>query len=333
MRTHRRVHARIVAWPNIDAAAREACRGKRRRPATARFLLTREERLAELHAALCEERWRPSGYRTHVILDPKPRLISAAPFVDRVVHHAVHRVVEPILARRFVDASFACRPGRGTHRAVLAFQGGLRRFPWVGRLDVRRYFLEIDWAVLRALIAGPIRDDACVRLLDDIIRSGAGLYASPRVRGALGLPADHTAGFGKGLPIGNLTSQLFANLYLDGLDHFAMRTLKVGGYLRYMDDAVFFGRSRTEVNAWREAMADWLRDERRLEVHPGRAASTRGTFRFLGYVVTKEERRVARRGTRRLAGRLRARGAAVASEGQAEEVAERVRAEVRGWLL
>ena len=178
-RTAKQLWPRVVDPDNVWQAFREAARGKRRRPDVAAFLLDREAKLQQLNDELTARRWTPRGYKTFVISIPKRRLISAAPFRDRIVHHAVHRVLAPVLLRRMLPDSYACLVGRGTHRAILAFQEGLRRHRWVVRLDVRRYFLEIRWNRLMAVISGSVRDDQLLALIDTILVSGRGLYACP----------------------------------------------------------------------------------------------------------------------------------------------------------
>ena len=308
MRTHRHLYSRVIHPRNLWAAYLDARRGKRRRPPVAAFALYEEEALEDLHAALVSGRWRPRGYRVKVISEPKKRLISAAPFSDRVVHHAIHRVLAPVLTKRFIADSYACLPGRGTHRAILQFQQGLRRHPWMARMDIERYFLEVDWDVLLGVIGRTVRDRRLMALLERVLASGEGLYARPDVLDALGLVGRYVPRSQKGLPIGNLTSQLFANVYLDGLDHYAKRELKVPAFCRYMGDIVLFGPSRAVVRRWAQACESWLGSERLLTVQPGcdRVMETGQTFRFLGYTVTRRTRRISGRTLRRMRARLRA---------------------------
>ena len=307
LRTYRNLHAKVISHANIRAAFLEACRGKRRRPDVAAFAMEQEVRLARLARALETGSWRPGGYRLFAIREPKPRLIAAAPFPDRIVHHAVHRVLAPLLCRRFMPESFACLPGRGSHRAVLSFQQGLRRHAWLVRLDMKRYFLEIRWEILLSIIGRSVRDSELLALLEIILCSGAGLYQQPRVLESLGLARAYNPEPRKGLPIGNLTSQIFANVYLDGLDHFARRQLKVPHYIRYMDDVVIFGERRGQVREWAEACTCWLAERRRLETHRDRQRPLRTpqTFRFLGHVVSRDERRITQRTVRRMLGKVR----------------------------
>ena len=318
MRPARRLFPRIIAADNVWAAYREARAGKRRRPDVARFALDEDEHVTRLIDELRTGRWRPGRYALRVISEPKRRLIAAAPFRDRVVHHAVHRVLAPLLEPGFVDTSYACRPGLGTHRAVLAFQRGLARYRYVLRMDVKRYYLEIGWDRLNELLRRRIDDDELHELLDTIIESGEGLYANPAVLQALGLANRYRPHPRKGLPIGNLTSQLFGNFFLDGFDHFLKRELKVPVHIKYMDDVALFGDRRGEMRDWLRACVDWLRRERGLEVavKGGAPLSTRATYRFLGVTVARGSRQVSRATVRRM--QARARKAARAGMSDAE---------------
>jgi hypothetical protein len=247
-----------------------------------------DQRLVGLQRELASQRYRPRGYRLMLIQEPKRRLIAAAQVRDRVVHHALHRVLAPLLDPGLIATTFACLQGRGSHRAVLSFQQGLRRYPFVLVLDIRHYFLSIDQQILMAVMARSIKDCPLLDLLHTIAVSGDGLYRHPGVPDTLGLGPDFPAP-GVGLPIGNLTSQWWGNHYLSGLDHFIKRDLKLPHYLRYMDDLALFAASRGELNRARERVARWLWAQRRLRLkHPGAAPrATGGRFTYLGQRVSR----------------------------------------------
>jgi len=307
MRTARGLFDRVVSPDNLWLAYCDARRHKSRRPDVAYFTLHAETLLHELSAALREERWQPGGCKCLVIREPKRRLISAASFSDRVVHHAVHRHLAPVLLRRHMPDSFACIEGRGTHHAILAFQEGLRRHPWLIRLDVRRFFLEISWDHILNIVTRSVHDPPMMRLLNAILESGRGLYHDAELLEFLGLKDAYQPEPRKGLPIGNLTSQLFPNVYLDGVDHLIKRNLKIPTYVRYMDDLVLFGPKASTLSIWAKQVRDWLLSERNLPTRmPGEGPQrTSGHHRFLGYTVSREQRRVSRDTLRRLRGRLK----------------------------
>lgn len=186
--------------------------------------------------------------------------------------------------------------------------------------------------MLMTIMNRRIRDRAFLGLIERVLESGAGLYQHPEVLRWVGLDGKYRPDPRKGLPIGNLTSQFFANLYLAGLDQYAKRVCKIPLYLRYMDDLVIFGASRAEVDAHRGALSRWLKTERKLKVHArGKAQPTRDHFRFLGYIVDRNERRVARRAVRRLQAKLR--GFAYGGTAQRQALAEQTRAVVRSWVF
>lgn len=235
----------LTSWENLTAAARAAARGKRRRPDVARFLHELESNLCGLQRELEDGSYRHGGYRTFWIQDPKPRLISAAPFRDRVVHHALTRVLEPIFERRFTDYSFASRKGFGQHRALRLAREACRRYGFVLKCDIRKYFPSIDHAILKELIARVVKCGRTLELAGRIIDG-----SNEQEDAAACFPGDSLfTPFERrrGLPIGNQTSQFFGNVYLNPLDHYVLRELRPALYLRYVDDFVLFGDDKREL--------------------------------------------------------------------------------------
>lgn len=301
------IFERLVARDNLWAAWLDFQRGKRGRPAVQRFAPDAAAELVDLRRELREGTYRPGPYRRLLLCEPKRRLIAAAPVRDRVVHHAVHRVLAPVLDRGLIDGTFACLPGRGSHRALLAFVAALRRRRFVLHLDIRRYFLSIDRAVLiDEVMARKIKDRRTLALLRTIADSGADLYRVPGVVDFLGLE-DGFPPPGCGLPIGNLTSQWWGNHYLAGFDHFALRTLKVPYYQRYMDDFVLMTDSAAQLEEARLAIAAWLAQHRRLQLKDPHAPvrPCDATLTYLGQRVSRRgvapKRAAWRRFTRRVA--------------------------------
>ncbi len=319
----------VVSAANLWQAWKDFRRGKGRRPSVRAFERGADRRVFRLHRELAAGAYAPAGYRLKVIFEPKRRLIAAAPVRDRVVHHAVHRLLAPRLDRRLVDTTFACREGYGNHRAVLAFLAALRRHRWVLLLDLRHYFLSVDRGILvDRVMGGRLKDRPLLELLRTIAESGAGLYRHPAVVGFLGLEAGFPPA-GCGLPIGNLTSQWWGNQYLADFDHFVKRDLKVPHYQRYMDDVTLFGDSARGLERARDAAAGWLAGERRLrfKAPAARPRSTGGRFTYLGY-------RVSRAGiepTREVIARMRRRLSAVVRD-RSRETVERSVASYMGLL-
>jgi hypothetical protein len=284
------LHARLCDPDHLDTAAAATTRGKRRRPDVAWFLFRREAALAALREDLLADRYRPAGFELLYVHEPKARVISRAPVLDRVVHTALVHLMEPVLTRSVLPESFACRRGLGTHRAVLRLLALVRRHRFAVHLDVRGYFPSIDLDLLRGLLRRRIRDERFLAVVDAVLEAGARVYATPRARAHARLSASWPPP-GRGLPIGALTSQLFAaHVYLDALDHFVKRELKVPGYVRYVDDIFLFGDARGQLQRWREAVGRFLAESRHLELkYPhARVLSCRGHLDALGHRVTRE---------------------------------------------
>lgn len=223
------LYERIIEFGNLRLAARKALRGKKGKPRVAKFYFNLENELLDLQRELKEKTYRPRPLRRFQVREPKVREISAADFRDRVVHHAICNIVEPVLERRFIYHSYACRKGKGTHRAVDRAQQFSQKSNFFLKCDVRKFFDSVDHDILKVMLRRVFKDKELLWLLDTIIDS----------------PGER-----KGLPIGNLTSQNFANLYLDILDHFIKDEIGVKGYIRYMDDFVLFHNSKEQLHRW-----------------------------------------------------------------------------------
>ncbi len=283
------VRLEVIAAPeSLLCAWRRYSAGKRRRPAVARFALDAERRLLNLSEALFRGDYYPGPYRLLEIRDPKPRLIAVATVGDRVVHRAIHDALAPCFNRSFITDSYACRRGRGSHRAVLRFLEFQRRYRNLLHLDIQRYFPSVDHEILLGLLASRLRDRRITALLETILASGDELYRRPRV--AAFYPAACTDDPPRGLPIGNLTSQWWGNLYLDGLDHFVKRELGIKGYLRYMDDLVCFADEAARLRECRWRIEEWLWENRRLRLNRrrGHVRSTELPQSYLGHRVTQQ---------------------------------------------
>lgn len=224
----------IIDFENLLEAARKAQRSKRFRPNVLAFNYTLEDQLLRLQHELQTQTYQPGDYRTFRIFEPKPRLISAAPYRDRVVHHALCNIIVPIFEQTFIDDSYANRSGYGTHRALRRFTKFARSHRLILQCDVQKYFPSIDHEILKAVIRRKIKCPETLWLIEQIIdRSNEQDPVLHYFPGDTLLTPNERR---KGLPIGNLTSQFFANCYLNGLDHFVKEDLKAKCYLRYVDD-------------------------------------------------------------------------------------------------
>ena len=180
MKSYRNLYLQIISWHNLYTAWRKARKGKRGKVPAASFEYHLEENLLALQDELTHKNYRPGAYNSFYIHEPKRRLISAAPFRDRVVHHALSNIIEPIFERSFVAGSYANRLGKGTHRALDRCQKYSRRFRFVLQCDVRQFFPSIDHAILRRQLARKIRDEDTLWLIDQILAGGGAVPATER---------------------------------------------------------------------------------------------------------------------------------------------------------
>lgn len=288
----------LATWENLTLAYQNASRGKRGRAATAAFELYLGDHLVDLKRELNGQTWQPGGYHSFYIHEPKRRLISAAPFRDRVVHHALCNLTIPIFERRLNFDSYANRPGKGTHRALDRCQFFARRYRFCLPCDVVQFFPAIDHAVLRSILRRMLPDGSLFWLIDRLLASGNGVLAGEYQM--VYFPGDDlfSAIRARGLPIGNLTSQWWANCYLAPFDDFIKRELHVPGYVRYVDDFLLFGNDKEQLWQWRSALIERLQ-RFRLTIHAESAVPRPVTegISFLGFIVFPRRRRLkARRG-------------------------------------
>lgn len=234
---------RVISFENLYAAYIEARRGKRERTAVMHFTANVEENLINLHNHLVWKSWRPGKPREFVVKEPKLRLIQAPPFTDRVIHHALVQVVEPLFERKFIYDSYACRRGKGTQAAVARVQYFLRvaRRNWgdgcyVLQADISRFFASIKHSILMEQISRTIRDPDILWLWQTIV-SGYGCD-------------------GVGQPVGALTSQLGANLMMNHLDHVAKDDMGLKYFVRYMDDFVVILPNKAEAARVMQALTE-----------------------------------------------------------------------------
>ena len=240
--------SQVTGFSNLLAAAKRARQGCGWGPESARFFFHLEPELLRLRRELQSGVHHPGPYRFFEVRDPKQRTIAVAPFRDRVVHHAVVAVLEPIFERCFIFDSHATRKGKGTHAAIGRAQFFLRRWPWYLKMDVEKYFASVDHDILLALLARKIKDRRLLNLLERIIRNADGR--------------------GIGLPIGNLTSQFLANVYLDPFDHLLKDRWRIPGYVRYMDDWVIFSDGPGPLRALIPSIEEFLWQRLRLRLKP-----------------------------------------------------------------
>ncbi len=246
--------AAVAERSNLTLALWKAARGRRRQPAVRRWMADADRRLDALAKAIRAGHAPAQQLRSFVIHDPKRRSISAPCFADRVLHHAILNLTEERFDAALVPSSHACRPGKGVHAGVLAVQQALRCWPWYVQVDVASYFASIDHTLLLEHLRRRFKGQAFLALLERIVR-GARIPAGAAAPGC-------------GLPIGALTSQHFANAYLDAADRWLLAQAAVCAHVRYMDDIVWCCRSAEAAAAVLARFEPWLLAERALRLKP-----------------------------------------------------------------
>ena len=304
MKTHNRFFQKICSFENFLSAARKAQRGKRFQDQVSAFNFHLERELYRLQAELQTQTYRPGPYYEFHIYEPKLRKISAAPYRDRVVHHALCNVIEPIFDPTFIFDTYACRKGKGTHKAVDRFTEFSRKNTYVLKCDIKKYFPSIDHEILKTRLRRKIRDPQVLWLLDLIVdSSNPQEYVHEYFEGDdLLTPLNRR----RGIPIGNLTSQFFANIYLNGFDHFVKEDLRCRYYIRYMDDFVVLEKDKARLHEVKAEMEDYLAGFRlKLHVHKCQIFPVKDGTDFLGYQVFPTHRRLRPSSVRRARRRLR----------------------------
>lgn len=289
------MYTEVTSWENLLQAFKNASRGKRGHPDVAEFEYRLEDNILLLQHELQQQNYQPGRYQSFYIHEPKQRLISAAPFRDRVVHHALCQIIEPIFEASFISDSYANRIGKGTHRALNRTQYFSRRFKYVLQCDLKQFFPSIDSAILKQILSKKILDKDVLWLIDQIITSGNGI--NRETYEMVYFPKDDLFAINRprGLPIGNLTSQFWANVFLNPFDHFVKRELRCPAYVRYVDDFLLFSNEKQELWHWKKVISRRL-EKFRLILHSGAQPRpvTEG-IPFLGFRIFPEKRRLKRR--------------------------------------
>ena len=319
---------RLCSFDNLLTAAQNARRGKRNRPDVAQFHFRLEPNLFALQRELLAGTYQPGRYRQFWITEKKARLISAAPYGDRVVHHALCNVLNPLWEPRFIHDSYACRVGKGTHAAANRVAEFLRAGGWVLKMDLRKYFPSLDHEILLGLIARRVRERKVLELVRRIVET-----SPPQEPADWYFPGDDLfTPFQRkrGIPIGNLTSQFFANVYLNDLDRFAKEVLGCRAYIRYVDDITVFDDDKKRLWDISRRLAEFLIRER-LSLHPDKTfvlPVTEGVD-HLGYRVYPTHRRLRRDNVWRFLRKMRQMQALYAED---KVTLAEISASVQSWL-
>jgi len=285
MKVYKNVFNKIISLENLFLAWDKFKSNKQKKRDVLQFEWRLEENIFQLHRDLRYKRYKHGAYSSFYIHDPKQRHIHKAIVRDRILHHAVFNVLNPIFEPTFIPNSLSCRIDKGTHKGIDILEKALRQISnnnfkpcFTLKCDIKKFFETVDHSILLTIIKKRIKDEDTIWLLEEIIESFSSQYSTPFNQ--------------KGLPIGNLTSQLFANLYLDDFDQFIKKKLKVKHYIRYTDDFVIVVNDKSYLKNLITPIRTFLSNKLALELH-----SKKITIRkfhqgvdFLGYVVLPHHR-------------------------------------------
>ncbi len=295
MVTNNNLFNEIINPENLFQAWEEFKRGKQKKPDVLAFEKNLEQNIFQLHRDLTNRTYKHGPYRSFYIYDPKRRHIHKATVRDRVLHHAIFRVLNWVFEPTFIPRSFSCRFGKGTHKGVAVLEQMQRqishsytRKSFTLKCDVKKFFDTIDHSFLLSTIKRRISDQNAIWLLEEIIESFLSEYSDLFNR--------------RGVPIGNLTSQLFANIYMNEFDQFVKHGLKVKNYVRYTDDFIVVSTDVDYLLGLIKPMFKFLKTKLGLSLHPekvGIGKISQGTD-FLGYVLLPYHRRLRKRSERRM---------------------------------
>lgn len=289
---------KLISDANLLGAAKNTMRnGIRFKAEGAKWKLEQEKHLLKLKKMLLDQTYKHGAYQTFTVLDPKKRSILAAHLSDRVLHHAIYDVLTPLIDKKFIYHSYACRKNKGQHKAIDQAQKWCRDSRYFMHLDIKKFFASIDREVLKKIISKTVKDIAVRSLLFEVIDSSTkhGFFCTNLQMQLFDVEtkSDDYPTSKSGIPIGNLTSQLFANWYLDTLDQYVKHQLKIKKYIRYMDDFVLFTDSKQALIQAEQHIKLFCRNVLKLEVHDsgGPTCTSRG-LTFLGFRIFKYHIRV-----------------------------------------
>ncbi len=276
------IHNDIISLDNLLSAWQEFIKGKRNRKDTQEFQYRLFDNIFALHTDLKNNTYQHDGYEAFNISDPKPRNIHKAKVRDRLLHHAIYRKLYPFFNKTFISDSYSCRYGEGTHKAMDRFRAfaytvskNHTKTVWVLKCDIKKFFASIDHEILKKVLAQHIEDKDLLRLLGHIVSSFS-------TKDKLGV----------GLPLGNLTSQLLVNIYMNKFDQFVKRRLKTKYYIRYADDFVFLHQDKKYLESLIPQISEFLSAHLRLTLHPDKLfiKTLASGVDFLGWVHFPDNR-------------------------------------------
>lgn len=299
MKVYRNLFNKLIEPENLFHAWEEFRSDKKKKEDVVLFERNLESEIFKLHRELISETYKHSGYTGFFISDPKKRHIHKAVVRDRVLHHAIMGILYPLYDKIFIHNSFSCRVGKGTHKGVQVLRSMLwkasrnnTRTVFILKCDIQKFFDSIDHDILLSILRKTIKDEQLVNLLTEVVESFTGEQSTLFER--------------RGVPIGNLTSQLFANVYMDKFDQYVKHIIKVKHYARYTDDFVVVSESREYLISLLPKLSLFLSKELRLCIHPKKVEIRKYSegVDFLGYVVFPHYTKVRKRTVRRISRRI-----------------------------
>lgn len=305
MKTYKNLYNKIISFGNLFLAYKKARKGKTKKDYVIEFEKNLIKNLLQLHEELKNQTYMPKPLQTFILRDPKTRKISKLDFRDRIVHHALVRIIEPIFDKGFIYDSCANRKNKGGVLSLNRFEkfqrkttNNLSREGYCLKADIRHYFQEVDHKILLEIISRRIKDEKIIWLIKRIL---ANLPSGKWGGGRRSLEA-------KGMPLGNLTSQFFANVYLNELDYFVKHKLKVKYYLRYVDDFVILYESREQLEKWKKEINIFLSSNLKLDLHPDKSkiVSLSKGIDFVGFRIFYYFRLLRIRNIRNILHKIRA---------------------------
>ena len=305
IRTLRDVYPEMISFPWLERAFRNARKQKRYRDEVLTFSNDLDANLLRIQAELEAGTFRFGPYRRHWVYVPKKRMVMALPFDSRIVQWAVYQELNPFFDRMMIEDSYACRVGKGSLAAAERLQYWLRFTEgkpgqWYAlKLDISKYFYRVDHTVLLEILGARIQDKRLMALLDSIINCEGERFGLPRFTEPDNLPEEKWL-TDVGMPIGNLTSQLFANIYLNELDQYAKHTLRIHHYVRYMDDVIILAPDRRTAHGWREKIGAFLAERLHLDLNRKTSVRPAKRIEFVGFIVTARTLRLRKSTTRRI---------------------------------
>ncbi len=296
----------MTSFERLELAYRKARKQKRYRPEVLEFTADLDSNLLQIQSDLRNESFTFGPYRKHWVYVPKKRIVMALPFASRIVQWDIYLELKPFYKGLMIEDSFACLDGKGSIAAAQRLQYWLRQIrnkpgEWYSlKLDISKYFYRVDHSILLGILDERIKDVRLMRLLENIVNCDGEKFGLPRFTGPEDVEEDEWLSE-VGMPIGNLTSQLFANIYLNELDQFCKHQLHIHKFDRYMDDTVALAPDKATANGWKDEIEGFLSDRLRLDLNRKTAVRPAGeNIEFVGYIINADSLRIRKQTARRM---------------------------------